>query len=163
LARKATRKFNFNQLATSATIAYTKELSKMDISDEGSAKVSKKQLDATFKQVRAVIGLQPYELWYWRTKTQKAYVTPNEYEIIDIQEWVDYVQDKHLKGVLTVRSLFTAKNQDKIFYLQSRGISLEVAKIFANLDQCYFDFNMVLGMDIVNEEMKQAFSSQLSL
>jgi hypothetical protein len=163
LARKATRKLNLNMLSITASNKYIKELSKQDFTELGKKKLSKTQQETLKKQVYAVIGLQPYELWYWRTKSQKAYVTTNEYEIIDIKEWIDYIQDKSLKGVLTVRSLFTSKNKDKIFYLQSRGISAELAKIYANLDQCYFDVNMVKGMDIINEEMRNAFSSQLSL
>lgn len=161
LARKATRKINFHKETLTSLQGLIRDLEKFGLENE--EKAAKKRNDSLKKQMQLKVGLQPYELWYWRTKTQKAYVTPCEYEVIDIQEWIDHVQNKSLEGVLTVRSLFTAKNRDKIFYLQSRGISAEVAKIFANLDQCYFDFNVVKGMEIVNEEMREAFSSQVSL
>ena len=159
LAKKATRKLNFFKESKDALESLIKAIE----GKKESSVLKAKNQNSLKRQVQLAVGLQPYELWYWKTKTQKAYVTPFEYDVVDIQEFIDHVQDKSLKGVLTVRSLFTSENKDKVLYLQQRGISQELARIFANLSQCYFDVNVVKGMEIINDDMRKAISSQLSL
>jgi len=155
LARKATRKHNFNEEVMSSFKSILRGVKKSDSSEKGKAALKLKEEASIRRQVFRLIGRQPYELWYWRTKTQKAYVSPSEYEMIDINEYIDYVQDKTLNGVLTVRSLFTSNNKEKVFYLKSRGISEDVAKIFANLHQCYFDMNITKGLEIYNKSISK--------
>lgn len=152
-ARKATRKLNFHKqylVESEKILKILSNASGADNSEEMACGINKsKELNfqALKTSVYALIGLQPYEVWYWRTKTQKAYVTPCEYEVVDIQEFVDYIQEKTLKGIVKVRSLFTSRNRDKIFYLRSRGLSSDLAKIYANLESCYFDVNLRKAVD----------------
>lgn len=169
-ARKATRKRFFDREAESWQSKVLKETKKKlkllenrsvpledIIESKYDSKIAEYESKSLHCRVCSLIGLQPYELYYWRTKTQKAYVTPCEYEFVDIQEFIDYVQSKNLTDIVKVRSLFTSKNLDKIFYLKSRGISDELAKIMANLEQCYFDVNMSLAMDKFNSQLKESF------
>jgi hypothetical protein len=147
LAKKATRKHRFKEDSLKSIKQAIEEL--VNDKPEESKESNKKSVKSS---VMAKIGLQPYELWYWRTKTQKAYVTPCEYEIVDIEEFINHAQSKNLKGIVGVRSLFTSQNQDKIFYLQSRGIPKGLAQIYANLGQCYFNVNIEEGWERFNAQ-----------
>jgi len=160
-AKKASRKIRFIDNTVELLREFNEFLSKLDTVDNPGCEAKS---DAILKsEVRRKIGLQPYELWYWRTKTQKAYDTPSEYEVVDVQELIESVQDKSLKGIVSTRSLFTSQNKDKIYYLRSRGVSENVAKIMANLNQCYFVVNIAEGMEQLNQQAIDSFSSQLSL
>ncbi len=160
-ARKATRKIKLQDNYISQSERLLKSINKTLEGNtlEDISSIRSKSLKAS---ILAIIGFQPYEVWYWRTKTQKVYVTPYEYEIVDINEYVDYIKNKSLKGVVKVRSLFTSRNKDKIFYLRSRGLSEELAKIYANLESCYFDVNLKTAINeyakVNNKAIKKAFS-----
>lgn len=99
--------------------------------------------------IKYQLGLPLYEVFYFRTKTQKVYLEPYQYEMANIDHHIEYVRQsvKHIK----TRNLYTAQNKEKIFYLQSRGIPKDVAIIMSNLNQCYFDVNMESAWGEFNE------------
>lgn len=103
--------------------------------------------------IRSMINLKPYEVKINRTKSVIEYYLPYQYEIIkDIEEFSDaYVNS--CPGV-TAKALYTSKNEDIIFYLQSRGISRKTAEMMAALKQTYFKVNMIEAMDAYNTEFK---------
>jgi hypothetical protein len=151
LAKKANRKINLSDDAFASLAIWKKNLLNTDA-----------QKKVWHKVVLQIIGIQPYELFYYKTRTRKVYITPCEYEIVDINEWIENVQSGSLKGFLTVHSLFTSDSKEKAFYLQSRGINKELALILANLSQCYFDFNFVKAYNAYGEVHNAKVAKALS-
>ena len=82
------------------------------------------------------IGLRPYEVWYYRTKTVKDFVMPYQYELIDVDDFIRYVVEK--VPVVKVKNFYSAINSERIFYARQRGISKELAIMMSNLQSCYF-------------------------
>lgn len=159
-AKRAQRKMNFSESATNDLKSLLKTLENFTSSKEV---VSKKETASLKSRVLKAIGLQPYEVWYWKTKTQKAYLTPAEYEVVDVEEYVDFAQQKSLKNVVVLRLLYTAENKEKMFYLRSRGLNKERAKFYANMNQCYFEVNMKQALkeysEVNNKAVAAGFSS----
>lgn len=89
------------------------------------------------------IGVPLHEVFIRRTKSKKEYYLPHEYEVIeDVNEYIDY----YLKKVPGVKfyPIIIGENDDKIFYMQSRGIPKEVAIVMCNLRNTYIKIDLDL-------------------
>jgi len=85
------------------------------------------------------MDIQPEYISVQRTRTQKMYLLPNEYEIVsDISLYSEAVIKDKKTGAVKFKALFTAQDYDAIFYLQSRGISKENAIMMAKMKHGYF-------------------------
>lgn len=158
-AKRANRKVNFAETATNDLVSLLNTMKKLNSSKEV---VAKKKTASLRSRVVKAIGLQPYEVWYWKTKTQKAYLTPAEYEVVDVEDYVDFAQKKSLKGVVSLRLLYSAENKEKMFYLRSRGLNKERAKFYANMNQCYFEVNMKKAFNEYAEANNKAVAAGFS-
>jgi len=112
-------------------------------------------------KMRHLIGMRPYEVYYYRTRTQKRYLLPYQYELANIDDHVSYIMDN--VPTVKVRKLFTAKNNDQIFYLRSRGIPENLAIVMSNLKQCYFVVDMEESIKLYNEHTNRIFRKQLQV
>ena len=91
-----------------------------------------------FISVQRAIGIDPYYVSYRKTKTKKVSVLPHEYEMVnDIDVYTTAVSE-HIK----LKLYYTADLEDKIFYLQSRGISRAIATRMVASGQGYFEVNL---------------------
>lgn len=157
-AKKSTRKLRFEELYISEMNKAMKRMKTMEFDPDREDEASD-----TIKEyaIRMKIGMRPYEVWYWRTKTRKTYLMPYEYELVsDIDEYIQYVSQNvpHLK----VHPIYDGNNSDKIHYIMSRGIPRKVATIMAGIGECYFTFNMEKGMEQFNKEWSEGLK-QLQL
>jgi hypothetical protein len=81
-----------------------------------------------------------------RTKTQKDYILPSQYELIeDINLYSDAVIRTKNKDAIQFVSLFTAEDKDAIFYLMSRGISRESAIMLSKMKHGYFKVDLKMA------------------
>jgi hypothetical protein len=105
--------------------------------------------------IRNRISLQPYEVYIYKTKSQKAYLMPDEYELVDD---IDQFAEAYMNSITGVRTkgLYTSQNKDAVFYLQSRGIPKKVAEVMASLKQMYFTVNMEEALEEYNKQWKDA-------
>lgn len=150
-AKKSTRRLRFEELYISEMNKAMKRMKTMEFDPNKENRASK-----TIKEyaIRMKIGMRPYEVWYWRTKTRKTYLMPYQYELVpDIDEYIKYASQNvtHLK----VHPIYDGNNSDKIHYIMSRGIPKKVATIMAGIGECYFTFNMDKGMEKFNNEWSE--------
>jgi hypothetical protein len=112
-------------------------LTSQELGDEWDKK-DKSFKDYEYHETLKEINLQPIFVSVRKTKTQKTYLAPTEYELVnDINVYVDIVMNHKTDGV-KAKAIYTSENEDMIFYIQSRGISRERAKMLALLQQCHF-------------------------
>lgn len=105
--------------------------------------------------IRVSIYISPYEVKIRRTKTQYEYLLPYQYEIVDIEETVDYF----LKGIkqITIKSFFNSDNNEKIFYLRTRGIPEKIAIVLSSLKDCYFKVDIESMLKEYNQQIRDSF------
>lgn len=116
-------------------------------------KLAKLEEQLNILKVYQVINIKPYEVVIKRTKYKSEYYMPHQYEIVDdLDEHIKYAIGK-VPGV-DVKAMRDGDNEDKVFYLRSRGISEGMARIMASLNQTYFTVNM----DTVFEKYNEQFS-----
>lgn len=107
------------------------------------------------------INIPVYEVVIKRTKSKSEYYTPYQYEIVsDVSEITDYYLSKI--DCVNMVSFLDSDNEDKIFYLTSRGISREVAVIMASLNQSYFVVNINKALDKFNKQIKDSLIINLT-
>ncbi len=91
-----------------------------------------------FLSIQRTIGIDPYYVTYRKTKTKKVSVLPHEYDMVnDIDTYTSAVSE-HIK----LKLYYTADLEDKIFYLQTRGISRATATRMVASGQGYFEVNL---------------------
>lgn len=157
-AKRSTRKIRLNEVLDKENTRVNKILAKVTKSiSSGEINNELEKLKNNNKlreaQLRYYIGLIPYEVRIRRSKTKTEYYLPYQYEMVtDIDEFADAY--KNNTPFLEMKTLFTNENKEAIFYLQSRGISKKVAQILASLNQSYFTFDMVGGMEFLNNQFK---------
>lgn len=157
-AKRSTRKIRLNEVLDKENTRVNKILAKVTKSiSSGEINNELEKLKNNNKlreaQLRSYIGLIPYEVRIRRSKTKTEYYLPYQYEMVtDIDEFADAY--KNNTPFLEMKTLFTNENKEAIFYLQSRGISKKVAQILASLNQSYFTFDMVGGMEFLNNQFK---------
>lgn len=84
--------------------------------------------------LQSQIGIDPYYVSYRKSKSKKKYILPHEYELIkDIEFYMDSVSSR-------IKLKMYAQNDimDKVFYMQSRGISKKKAISMCAAGQGYF-------------------------
>ncbi len=106
-------------------------------------------------KIRKSINIKPYELKIRRTKTKFEYLLPYQYELFDVEETVDYF----IQGVkqITIKSFFNSDNNDKIFYLRTRGIPEKIAIVLSSLKDCYFKVDIGSMLDEYNQQIRDTF------
>ena len=106
-------------------------------------------------RIRKSIYIKPYEVKIRRTKTRFEYLLPYQYEIIDVEETVDY----YLGGIkqITIKSFFNSDNNDKIFYLRTRGIPEKIAIVLSSLKDCYFKVDIRAMFQEYNQQIRDSF------
>jgi hypothetical protein len=157
-AKKSRRKLRFAEKIHEVSKKLNTHLSKLELEfDEDKMKIGVKKANKLKQellkyQVYFKIGLVPYEVYYYKTKSTKEYLMPFQYEIIDIEEHIQCVID----GVDQVEliSLFDSRNDNEIFYLMSRGLSKVHAAILSNLKNCYFRVNMIEAIQAYDAHLK---------
>lgn len=87
------------------------------------------------------IGCYPYQVNITvktkNGKPKKDFVSPGEYfKIDDIQKYIDYVLE--VSDDLKISTIVNRDMEDKIFYIQSRGIGRKMAEIMCNLKYTTF-------------------------
>ena len=141
-AKKSTRKYRWREKM--------EDHMKKSISGMNADRLKKHSEALTELTLRWKIGLPLYEVFYYRTKTKKAYVTPDQYEICDVDEVIGWLMDK--VPTVKVKSLFTAVNKEVIFYMMQRGIPKQLAMVMSNLKQCYFTVDVEKSLKLYNEQ-----------
>jgi hypothetical protein len=161
-AKKSIRKRRFNEeyasLANQITAMLRRGIKEMQnmshacsIDDE---KISELREKLNIISVYNEIGLAPYEVVIKRSKHKSEYYLPYQYTIVnDIDDHIKYVTNK-VTGV-TTKSRGTSEDEDKVFYLRSRGISEDMARLLASLNQTYFKVNMTQAMDEYNRQWSE--------
>ena len=165
-ARVARRKHRYveeyNKVSNKLTSLLKKELTELQNSikqEEKTVGLSKVKKDVQKSlsdkklelQVRHLIGIPVYEVRIQRSKSRVEYYLPYQYEIVqDVEEITQYYLNK-VTGV-SIKSIYTAENYDKIHYLMSRGINRRTAEIMATLNQSYFIVNMQEAMGEYNKQ-----------
>lgn len=118
-----------------------RHLNNKDI-DKAKNSIDKSKEIQDWAEVAEILSLFPTNIKYakyLKTRTQWEYVLPYQYEVVsDIQLYVDAIQDDMNKNSVKYKMLFTKQDEDQIFYLQSRGISKDIAIMMCKLQQCYF-------------------------
>jgi hypothetical protein len=108
--------------------------------DKVKAEVEKNQQDLYKAMILEEADIQPYFVKVNITRTQVMYLLPTEYEIIsDISPFADLIG--HPSKAVKFKALFTAQDNDLIFYLQQRGISKEKAMMMAKMKNGYFQID----------------------
>jgi len=159
-AKTARRKRRFGEEITakySKIINLTKRLTRDLTSIEAPSKskdkkdlkvaVINKEIDKL--QVYQSIDMKLYEVVIKRTKNKTEYYLPYQYEIVeDLDELTAAVMD----GVpgIEVKTRPQGDMEDKVFYLRSRGIPEDLARLMAGLNQTYFKVNIELMLEIYN-------------
>jgi len=158
-AKYSNRKRRFQEEITklhNQTISYLKKQtriltkgSKADLNMDKKIKEIKDKI--AILTVYATIGIKPYEVVIKRSKHKSEYYMPYQYEIVDdLDEHIQYAIG-NVPGV-EVKAMRDGDVEDKVFYLRSRGISENTARLMASLNQTYFRVNMNTVMDKYNEQ-----------
>jgi hypothetical protein len=157
-AKPSTRKIRYNEVVERLQNKLINKLKKanntLTLENLDSALKAVKDPEFLEAKLRLYIGLQPLQIRIQRNKNKTEYYLPYQYELVDdIQQYCDLYISKlpHLK----VKTIATAINEDKIFYLQSRGISRRNAEIMAALNQSYFTFDLVGATETYNNFLKE--------
>jgi hypothetical protein len=84
----------------------------------------------------------PFEIQFVKIlkgKNNFDYILPSDFEMVeDVTIYTDVLSDAMNGGAVKAKEHFTSEDEDKIFYLQSRGISREIAVIMVKLQHCHF-------------------------
>jgi len=167
-AKKANRKRRYNEeyeaICKKIVRLYKKDISDLqdmntNIDEVLTPAKEKKKKELENKKlelgVRIILNSLPvYEVKVMRTKSVAEYYLPSQYEIInDIDEYANAYIAK--VPSLKIKTLYTSQNKDAVFYLQSRGITKEVAEMMAALKQTYFTFNMKEGIETYNTFLRE--------
>jgi hypothetical protein len=84
----------------------------------------------------------PFEIQFVKIlkgKNNFDYILPSGFEMVeDVTIYTDVLSDAMNGGAVKAKEHFTSEDEDKIFYLQSRGISREIAVIMVKLQHCHF-------------------------
>ncbi len=158
-AKKSKRKIRYSELVSSCI----EKLYKLHSCNPVDSKKLKNELDKMTAireqqlcyEILMSINIPVYEVFIKRTKNKSEYYTPYQYEIVsDVSEITDYYLSKI--DCVNMVSFLDSDNEDKIFYLTSRGISREVAVIMASLNQSYFVVNINRALDQFNKQIKDS-------
>lgn len=152
-AKRAIRKLRFGELLSKSL--------KKSLKMSSVIKMEKERIISNIYSIRMKIILQPYEVWYYTTKTQKAYVMPYQYKIVNSEEFIKHVMEN--TPCVKVKNLFNAKNTEKIFYMRQRGIPKKLAMMMSNLESCYFIIDIKEGLKIFNEQFSKVILQQLKI
>lgn len=88
------------------------------------------------------LDMYPYTVKYQVSKTKWVTLYPYQYEVVsDIDVYVNRIIEAGKTDAVTYKSIFSSNNSDAVFYLQSRGISKDVAIMLCKLRDCYFIVN----------------------
>lgn len=161
-ASRSMRKRRWNELlvdllnkSSLITKQITKRLSN-GILDNEKLDAKLKEIDTQIIElkIRESIKVKPYEVKIRRTKTKFEYLLPYQYEVIDVEETVE----SFLGGIkqITIKSFFNSDNEDKIFYLRTRGIPHKMAIVLSSLKDCYFKVDIVGMINEYNEQLKNS-------
>jgi hypothetical protein len=84
----------------------------------------------------------PFEIQFVKIlkgKNNFDYILPSTFEMVeDVTIYTDALMDGMNGGAVKVKEHFTSADEDKVFYLQSRGISREIAVMMVKLQHCHF-------------------------
>jgi hypothetical protein len=86
------------------------------------------------------INEKPYFIKIRKTRTTTKYLLPYQYELCDVQTYVDIIL-QFGRGDVNYKTLFTKEDKDKIFYLRSRGLGEDNAILLSKLEDLYFTIN----------------------
>lgn len=110
--------------------------------DDSLNKLDKSKAILNDIEIATLINEMPVNLKYVKimiTRTKSEFLLPYQYEVVnDIFLYTNVINDKMNKGSVKYKSLFTSKDEDQIFYLQSRGIDRDTAVLMCKLQQIYF-------------------------
>ncbi len=125
------------------TIDYKKA---MEIIEKGSSKIEgNKELVTELMRAEMLeqMDLQPYCVKYRVSKSKWNVVMPCDYEIVDdIERYVTTIGSMGKTEAVTYKTIFTSVDNSVVFYLQSRGISRDMAVMMSKLKDCYFICNV---------------------
>jgi len=72
-------------------------------------------------------------------KNNFDYILPSDFEMVeDVTIYTDAILDGMNGSAVKTKEHFTSADEDKVFYLQSRGISKEIAVMMVKLQHCHF-------------------------
>jgi hypothetical protein len=84
----------------------------------------------------------PFEIQFVKIlkgKNNFDYILPSDFEMVeDVTIYMDALSDGMNGGAVKAKEHFTSEDEDKVFYLQSRGISREIAVMMVKLQHCHF-------------------------
>jgi hypothetical protein len=87
----------------------------------------------------------PFEIQFVKIlkgKNNFDYILPSDFEMVeDVTIYTDALLDSMNMGAVKAKEHFTSEDEDKVFYLQSRGISREIAVMMVKLQHCHFIIN----------------------
>ena len=166
-AKRSIRKRRFNEELTAEYKKLNKLMSKQinviksDVKTDApinkvlDEKIKKQRDKILMLRVYTLIGFKPYEVAIKRTKTKSEYYLPYQYEIVDdISDFTDgYINS--IVG-LDLKARTGEDNEDKVFYLRSRGIGEGMARLMASLNQSYFIINLDAMIDEYNKQVNES-------
>jgi hypothetical protein len=84
----------------------------------------------------------PFEMQFVKIlkgKNNFDYILPSDFDMVeDVTIYTDAIMDGMNGGAVKAKEHFTSADEDKVFYLQSRGISREIAVMMVKLQHCHF-------------------------
>jgi hypothetical protein len=127
--------------------------------DKGQAKIDDNNslsLELMRAEMLEQLGLEPYCVKYRVSKSKWKTATPIEYELVnDIEAYVQVVTEMGKSEAVTYKTIFSAVDEDVIFYLQSRGISRDSAIMLSKLKDCYFICNVGKIFEMAMQPMEE--------
>jgi hypothetical protein len=141
-AKSSMRKVDYNRTIKNLEAKIKFFERKNTMSDAKSLKKAIKTID-NYNQneillAEQAIGIDPYYVAYKASKSKKMYARPHEYELIkDIEFYMNSVSDR-----IRLKPYFKGDIKDQIFYLQSRGISKNIAIKMVVSGQAYFEVDI---------------------
>jgi len=158
-AKMSTRKRRFEEEITTAykklDSLLRKEIKHIADNKHDNPKIKKAEDKVLMLRTYSIIGIKPYEVFIKRSKAVTEYYMPYQYEIVD--DITDF-SEACMQGTvgIKIKALFSAEQEEKIFYLMSRGISEGMARIMASLNQSYFCVNMNEMINEYNQQLSKA-------
>lgn len=135
------------------------EISSFDLDKDKKQTKKIEQLEFEYKvyRIRNSIKMSPYEIRIKTSKTVTKYLLPYQYELID---GVDLYIKAYMEKTpgLKFKVLYSSIDDDKIFYLRTRGIPKEQAEIMCSLNSGYF----IIDMNVMIDEYNKSFNSRLT-
>lgn len=158
-AKKSKRKIRYSELINVCSERICK-INNCDYEDSNKIKDGLNKIELLREtqlcyEILMAINIPVYEVVVKRTKNRSEYYYPYQYEIVnDVSETTDYYLSKI--DCVGMVSFLDSDNEDKIFYLTSRGISREVAVIMASLNHSYFVVNINKALHQFNKQIKES-------